>query len=221
MVSPYRTIRWQKNGCMHYSFDASLAWLQVIGKKQYGDHFKIQKKDEPIIYKLLVYAIGDQENMQKHGLNPNKGLLLTGPVGCGKTSLMNLVNNFFAANHRYITLSTREISFNFVRQGYSLLHKYTSGSFVFRQGHYQPLIYCFDDIGIERPVHYFGNECNVMAEILLSRYDHFISRKMLTHLTTNLSASELEGLYGNRLRSRMREMFNLISFDQSSGDKRQ
>jgi DNA replication protein DnaC len=60
-----------------------------------------------------------------------------------------------------------------------------------------------------------------MGEILLSRYDHFTQRKMMTHLTTNLTATELEGLYGNRLRSRMREMFNLISFDRHSGDKRQ
>jgi len=59
-----------------------------------------------------------------------------------------------------------------------------------------------------------------MGEILLSRYDHFITNKMITHATTNLSAPELEALYGNRVRSRMREMFNLVAFDQSARDKR-
>ncbi len=43
---------------------------------------------------------------------------------------------------------------------------------------------------------------------------------MITHATTNLSASELEEYYGNRVRSRMREMFNLISFESSAKDKR-
>jgi DNA replication protein DnaC len=59
-----------------------------------------------------------------------------------------------------------------------------------------------------------------MAEILLSRYDLFVSRKLLTHITTNLSASEIETLYGNRVRSRIREQFNLIAFDKTANDKR-
>ena len=67
---------------------------------------------------------------------------------------------------------------------------------------------------------YYGNDANIMAEILLSRYDLFIRQGMLTHATTNLSASELEAIYGNRLRSRMREMFNLIAYDKDSKDKR-
>jgi hypothetical protein len=59
-----------------------------------------------------------------------------------------------------------------------------------------------------------------MAEILLSRYDLFVSQKIMTHITTNLTASEIENLYGNRVRSRLREMLNLISFDTTSEDKR-
>ena len=59
-----------------------------------------------------------------------------------------------------------------------------------------------------------------MAEILLSRYDLFVSKGIPTHLTTNLSASEIEDKYGNRVRSRMREMFNLVAFDKNAGDKR-
>ncbi len=83
-----------------------------------------------------------------------------------------------------------------------------------------PRIYCFDDLGTENSLKYYGNECNVMAEVLLSRYELFIQKKMLTHLTTNLSATEIENLYGNRVRSRMREMFNLVSFGSQVKDKR-
>ncbi len=83
-----------------------------------------------------------------------------------------------------------------------------------------PKHYCFDDLGTENNLKYYGNECNIMAEVLLSRYDLFISGKLITHLTSNLSASEIEDVYGNRIRSRMREMFNLISFDKDDKDKR-
>ena len=62
--------------------------------------------------------------------------------------------------------------------------------------------------------------CNVMGEVLLSRYDLFINHKVKTHITTNLNAQELEDRYGNRVRSRMREMMNLLAFDSSTIDKR-
>lgn len=59
-----------------------------------------------------------------------------------------------------------------------------------------------------------------MAEILLSRYDLFTTRHMITHLTTNLNSTEIEQLYGLRVRSRLREMFNLIAFSPGTPDKR-
>jgi DNA replication protein DnaC len=112
--------------------------------------------------------------------------------------------------------SCRDVSFEFIQEGYEVIFRYSRMSF----NNSHPRIYCFDDLGTEQSLKYYGNECNVMGEILLSRYDLFISRDMITHLTTNLSASEIENLYGNRARSRLREMFNLIAFDQSSPDKR-
>jgi hypothetical protein len=42
----------------------------------------------------------------------------------------------------------------------------------------------------------------------------------VTHATTNLNAGELEDLYGNRVRSRLRSMFNLIAFEKITSDKR-
>ena len=59
-----------------------------------------------------------------------------------------------------------------------------------------------------------------MAEILISRHKQFIENNSITHITTNLSATELENYYGNRVRSRLRSMFNLIAFDRYSADKR-
>ena len=61
-------------------------------------------------------------------------------------------------------------------------------------------------------------------EMLLSRYDLFcnseFNQKILTHISTNLNAKELEKRYGSRIRSRLREMFILIDFDKNSKDKR-
>ena len=42
-----------------------------------------------------------------------------------------------------------------------------------------------------------------------------------THAITNLNTQELEDKYGSRVRSRMRQLFNLIAFDKESVDKRE
>lgn len=37
-----------------------------------------------------------------------------------------------------------------------------------------------------------GNNCNLMAEILITRYEHFVENNTIMHITTNLFASEIE-----------------------------
>ena len=48
----------------------------------------------------------------------------------------------------------------------------------------------------------------------------FLNHNVRTHASTNLIAEELEERYGNRVRSRMRKLFNLVDFDKNSADKR-
>lgn len=45
-------------------------------------------------------------------------------------------------------------------------------------------------------------------------------KKIQTHITTNLSAGEIENVYGNRVRSRLREMIYLIGFERNIMNKR-
>lgn len=203
-----------------YDLDDYISFLNKKGKEFFGEHFTIHPADYEIIFKLLVFIIKDIANATKFNINLNKGILLSGPVGCGKTSLMTLINYFQPQPERHVMKSCREVSFEFIQDGYETIHKYSKNSFNKKGNDTWPRAYCFDDLGIENNLKYYGNECNVMAEILLSRYELFVHKKMLTHITTNLSASEIEALYGNRVRSRMREMFNLISFDSGTKDKR-
>ncbi len=140
---------------------------------------------------------------------------------CSKTTLMTLISQFSRSLKQYAMVSARSLSLRFAIEGYGVISQYSTQSFKYTSGGYLPNVYCFDDVGTERPMQYYGNDCNVMGEILLGRYDHFVKKGMLTHITTNLSASKLEELYGNRLRSRMREMFNLVAFSVDSNDKRQ
>ena len=199
----------------HYNYQEVILWLEKRGIELYGNHFKILESDYPIIYKLIAYFLKDEVTCYQYNIDINKGILLSGPVGCGKTTLMNLMKTLTSTEHKFYIKPCRDISFEFIQDGYEIIQKYSKGKL-----YPDPKTICFDDLGTEKNLKYYGNECNVMAEIILSRYDIFISKKIYTHITTNLSASEIETAYGNRVRSRLRNMLNLIAFDKSTKDKR-
>lgn len=201
---------------LQYNYPEILAWLEQKGKQDYGDKFHFKQQDTLNITKLVAYFLKDETKTNEYGIDLTKGILLSGPVGCGKTTLMTLMKYVTKQNNRFYLKTCRDISFEFIKEGYEIIHRYSRGSY--SQTEYKN--YCFDDLGVEQNLKYYGNECNVMAEIILSRYDLFIARKVQTHLTTNLSASEIETAYGNRIRSRLRGMLNLIAFDRSTADKR-
>ena len=198
-----------KDNNISYDFKKILIYLDAKGKLLFGKKFKIYEEDEVILYKLCVYFIRDFEACKKLEIDPNKGILLSGPVGCGKTSLMKLLCYIVPHLKSYEVIPARNITFTFNNIGYKTIEEYGNSSF-----------YCFDDLGVETTGRHFGKDCNVMGEILLSRYDLFLKSNIKTHATTNLNAQELEDRYGNRVRSRMRQLFNLIGFDKESVDKR-
>ena len=199
-----------ENNIRIYDFKACLQYLQAKGKSKYGDEFSLRKEDYTLIRKMLCYAIRDEEACQKYDIDFNKGILLLGPVGSGKTSFMTLIRDFFPTSFRPILKSTREVSYEFIKEGYEIIDQYGKSD----------KVYCFDDLGVESSLKHYGNECNTMGEILLSRYDQFIQFGTMTHVTTNLNSVELEKMYGVRVRSRLREMFNLITFPKETQDKR-
>lgn len=155
---------------------------------------------EKQVGELLDYFTGNSE----------KGLMLHGGVGSGKTYLMGL----FSCNPKasYGVVSCREVSSLFTKEGYESIRAfyYISRGYknYFSQTDYGK---CFDDLGEEKNKKYFGNELNVMEEIIESRYNN---KKLwqYTHITTNLNVDQIEEIYGKRVRSRMREMFQLIEF---------
>ena len=194
-----------------YDFPKILIYLNAKGKLLFGEKFKIYAEDRDIILKMSSYFIKDKKSCQKSGIDVEKGILLSGPVGCGKTTLMKLLRHLVPLQKPYEMIPCRNVTFSFNHLGYKTIEDYGNTKF-----------YCFDDLGVEPPGRFYGKDCNVMGEVLLSRHELFLqtNQKVKTHATTNLNAEELEDRYGTRVRSRMRELFNLVAFEEGAIDKR-
>lgn len=198
-----------------------LKTIEQQGQVLYGERYAIADIDRPPILKMLCYFLRDEEVAAHVGIDLNKGLFINGPIGCGKTAIVKIICSLLQGLFKPIILACRDMSYEFSQNGFEVIRKYTREAFHRYSGlPFQPITICFDDLGLEPQVSYWGNQCKVMAEILACRYDLFVSDGMITHVTTNLNAKELEEIYGNRLRSRMRQMFNLIAFNPESKDKR-
>ena len=140
-------------------------FLNDKGIELYGPTFQLHDEDADIIIKLITWFTRDTEVAENSTSDLSKGILLTGPVGCGKTSLMSVCRFLLPAEKRYCIKSCRDVSFEFANC--DIFHKYTRGSF--SQYKFEPRTYCFDDLGLESSMNFYGNQCSVMAEILLSR----------------------------------------------------
>ena len=90
-----------KGNHIHYNFNKILIFLDAKGKSLFGQNFKICKEDLEIIYKLSCYFIQDHQTCKKLNIDPQKGILLSGPVGCGKTTLMKLLRHLTPHKRTY------------------------------------------------------------------------------------------------------------------------
>jgi hypothetical protein len=135
--------------------------IEDKGKECFGEKFFLSKKDYPVLRKLLVYFFADNEMTINENLDLKKGIMLSGPVGCGKTSIMSLVRYFQNENVRHTIKPCREIVLDFFSQGFETITKYGK-SFHSLEGASLPKTYCFDDLGFEKEAIYYGNQCDVM-----------------------------------------------------------
>lgn len=137
--------------------------------------------------------------LEKH---PEKGLLLIGGVGVGKTTFLRLTSNFQV-------FSCDELSMKFSARGYDVIEKHIKND-VWEKAYYA----IYDDLGTE-PIEsvYMGNRLNLMQFIIERRYDHFKAHGLKTHITTNLTLKEIQSRYGERVYSRLKEMVSVITIN--------
>lgn len=175
-----------------------LFWMIIKKwKESTGQEFQFNIFNRELIPKLIEYFLSHKQEE----LNVNKGIYLYGDFGRGKTLLMQLFAIF--------TQSTKWKNYRMANCKRILVD-------VSKAGNLEPLeqyftgMYCFDDLGFEdAQFKLYGNDISVMEQILNARCEG----KWLTHATTNLPPEMIEEVYGERIASRVHEMFNFVHLD--------
>lgn len=192
----------------------------VLKAKEEIVGFRVSQQDSIVWKKLVSYFSQDAEfESMGEGYSLNKGLLIAGAIGCGKTTLAQL----FRRNPHmcYKVIPCRDIAREVVKNGVEAIEKYCGYIDIpLNEFNQRQLTYCFDDMGAERTAKNYGNEVNTMQQVLLSRYDFEKRTGFKTHITTNLTSAELLKDYEARVSSRCAEMFNIIDFPLTAKDKR-
>lgn len=200
------------------TFDELYKSLILDLQNNYG--WVIDEFNDPAIKSLCYYFSNDPDfELMDDGYSHKKGLMIIGPIGCGKTTLLKVLQKNSFNPYRFV--ACRKVANDYAEFGHSAINSYASVQISSKHewfGH-ETVGYCFDDLGTEGEKKNFGNQLNVMAEIILNRYDN-ISKKNQTHFTTNLSSEDIVKFYGQRATSRMREMLNFIEIPFDAPDRR-
>lgn len=214
---------------------ASAMYDEVIEKRAkeiYGQTgIELDQYNKDIIKMLCYYFTNDKEFEQykdhwDKNYSLNKGLYVHGPVGCGKTTLLEM----FAKNQKqsFAVRSCLRIADDYQNKGMESVGKYFNLIPAHDNYEYFGQKYLginFDDLGTEVKKKHFGNEANIMRDIILARYEKGFTPGT-THITSNITPAEAKERYGldeqdkQRFSSRMRAMFNVITFDKNSPDRR-
>lgn len=195
-------------------YNAAIEELTV----RYG--WVIDQWNEYQIKQICAYFSGDEGFLlMDENFSFKKSLIIVGPVGCGKSTLLKVFQRNPFNPFRFV--SCRKVADEYAEFGSSAVANYSVNISANKRDWYghENISICFDDLGTESEKKNFGNQVNVMAEIILNRYDN-IEAKNKTFVTTNLIPDQIKRMYGERASSRMREMFNVIEFDLDSPDRR-
>lgn len=161
--------------------------------KTFIKNYELDKEETAIVLNLLGYFFNEKTDLDK-----NKGILLRGKVGTGKTILIKIIQRMLPVNKKFLYNHVVEVS-NHAQSGRPL-------------DLYAKQERLFDDIGTEHKANYYGKPIEVIEELIYSRYDNFQSNGVLTHFTTNADNESLKQKYGSRAYDRLCEMVNVVNW---------
>lgn len=193
---------------MPYNMEFALAVIERIGKG-FTPKFEINEALKPTYIELIKYIHGDSSF---YG-DLEKGFLLMGPTGTGKTLAMEILRVYRQIDNTKFVKNGKlyEMRFNIVTVN-EIVNQFINHSFEGIDIYCERYVLCIDDIGAEcEQVKHYGNSLDVIGHVISERY----AKRLFTFGTTNFPLSVLEQKYDDRTISRMYALFNFIEMKGS------
>lgn len=175
-------------------FFKQLVWFQFQNAG-----FDLVEDNKKTLHDLCTYFCGLEGEIRL-----DRGVFLSGPVGCGKSTLMVMIRNAMAVCYP---------KYCFEITGLKWLHQRIRENKDFKVSPFAVGHRLLDELGGEggRILDY-GNETQLSPLLLSLRYPHFQEGRYITHATSNLLLEELKQVEGvdARLADRIEEMFTQV-----------
>lgn len=185
--------------------------------------FVVDENNEKVISSMIRYF----SDYLDCDISPNKGILLMGTVGTGKTTIFEVFKSIINESKKPYDIKVINV-YGLYQDVRDERHKILdvldrikgTGSGGYRiYGGANIHEYVLDDLGMDPIVKAYGNEVDLSGEIIYQRYGLFINDRIKTHATTNLSVTEIKARLGERVYDRMKEMFNILILSGESRRK--
>ena len=185
---------------------------EQIVKSNYQPKFTPTAASKQLYCFIIEYIYANFKHKYQICENPStcKAIGITGNTGSGKTLAMYMMRDFCNIDKpKYMGGGKVRVFKPLFKSAKAIATEYNTqgGGVIETLSTVDSLI--IDDLGSEKKnVNYFGTNINVMQTIIEERY----SNNLLTHFTTNFTMDEVEEMYGDRVRSRLHQMTNIIEY---------
>lgn len=177
------------------NFKAASEAFLLVGEDMKQNKIIVNKSNRDAIEKAIKWVIRD-----KSVYATNKGLWISGDVGVGKTFIAEVLVRMLKYSGSSM-FRTHALGLIDILNGEEKERLFSSPLFI-------------DDLGAEEPIiNYYGTKIRPIYEVLNRRY---LDQRFNMIVTTNLSPSQIEERYGDRVRDRIKEMFNVIKITGQS-----
>lgn len=178
-----------------WTYKKMFQWMKFVSAETFKRKLIVDPFTTPLIKSLCFFLSGDARFETELNFDPKKGLLIRGISGLGKTYLVKCIqdNELNPVQIENLIEITDEVK--------------ASGAFELS---YKSKILYLDDVGTEEtPVNFYGTKITWFKDFVELYYSKDLPFNRLM-ISTNCNFDTIEQKYGFRVRSRMKDMFNIV-----------